>query len=711
MRRLLFALASALGAGLVGGALAGTGPATASGGGSGHTQPTLTLLSQSPWVGPGQAMQLHLDIAGAPLGSLSLGVTLYDHLTSRSAFAETADGVPEGAILASTTVSPASLPSGGQGSVSLTIPVASGDAPSTGSGPLVADLDCPPGSCGGVYPLRLQLFSSSVDQLSSLFTYLVYADPPAGTQKVRVALVLPWSLSSPSSPSGVPVTTAITPQVSDTTAAALTSVLQVLATHPADPLTVAPEPASVEALDDSSLPAARTASSSLQSLAADPARQVLSGPFVPADATALVSAGLSQELTDQVQRGQQVLAGLHPATGTWVAAGQLDEGSMAVLGSLGLDRLVVPPQDVSQGSGPSLTSSAPFTLSAGHGVSLTAVETDNGFSADLAAGSGTGEALGAYRLLADLALAYYEEPNDLTPRGVVAMAPTASSTNPSMLDPAMLNIVLTALQGDPLLSPVTLDELFDQVPASLQARRVVPAGTTSSLPAHQIRAARARLDAFAGAVSPSGADVVHALDDDLLLSENAELRSSQQQQALSAFDGVLDQQLHSVSIRTGTIKLTSTAAKVPLTLTKQSGYGVTGILQVTGDKVVFPGGAAQNPGPVCLSWSERTSAGRSTFTCLAAINLANNAVYVDMRARVAGDFRLTVTLDSPTGGLVLASNHITVHSMSTSLVAVGLSIAAVVVLLTWWRRTLRRRPPARRGAHVRRHPVAAQPTS
>ncbi|HMK62767.1 MAG TPA: hypothetical protein VK386_04025, partial [Acidimicrobiales bacterium] len=102
----------------------------------------------------------------------------------------------------------------------------------------------------------------------------------------------------------------------------------------------------------------------------------------------------------------------------------------------------------------------------------------------------------------------------------------------------------------------------------------------------------------------------------------------------------------------------------------------------------------------------------STFTCMATVNLATNAVYVDMRARVAGDFRLTVTLDSPTGGLVLASNEITVHSMSTSLVAVGLSIAAALVLLTWWGRTLRRRPSARRGAHVRRRPpLAARSTS
>ncbi|HMK62718.1 MAG TPA: hypothetical protein VK386_03780, partial [Acidimicrobiales bacterium] len=169
MGRPLLALVLALGAALV-----GLRPAMASTSGSGQGQPSMTLVSQSPWVGPGQAMQLRLDISGAPLDALSLGITLYDHLTSRSAFAETTAGVPVGAVLASTELSPAALPGDGQRGVSITIPLSSGDAPASGTGPLVANLSCPLGSCGGVYPLRLQLFSGSGQQLSSLFTYLVY---------------------------------------------------------------------------------------------------------------------------------------------------------------------------------------------------------------------------------------------------------------------------------------------------------------------------------------------------------------------------------------------------------------------------------------------------------------------------------------------------------------------------------------------------------
>ena len=55
---------------------------------------------------------------------------------------------------------------------------------------------------------------------------------------------------------------------------------------------------------------------------------------------------------------------------------------------------------------------------------------------------------------------------------------------------------------------------------------------------------------------------------------------------------------------------------------------------------------------------------------------------------------------SPKGDLVLAAGHLTVRSISTSAVAIGLSAGAVVVLLVWWGRTLWRGKWGRRGAHA-----------
>jgi hypothetical protein len=699
MGRPSFALACALGAAL--GALghaplavAGTPPSQAAG--AGRPAATMALVSQTPWVGPGQTMVLHLALRGAPLSSLELSLTLYGHLTSRSAFSQTVAGTPEGRVLGSTTVPAASLAGAAGGTVTVSVPVASGDAPAAGAGTFTAELDCPPGSCGGVYPLRLQL-SEQGTTVGSMFTYLVYASPPAGTQRVRLAWIVPLELPTvgplgpPASPSGPE------PEVTGATTAALSAVLGVLSSHPAVPLTLAPSPATVAALSSSSRPAARSALAAMEALAVSGGRQVLAGPYVPVDAGAVVSAGLGGELADQLRRGGETLAPLHPSAGTWLASGPLDQAALDALGSLGDDRLVVPASDVSAGFGPSLSTTAPFMLGAGRSVTLLGVESDTQLASEATApGAGL---LDAYRLLADLALLYYEQPNDATPRGVVLSTPAASP-----LDPAVVDTVLGALPEDPLVSPVTLDQLFAQVPAS-GPRRLSGVPVSAGVPARLIRRARARLGAFASAVDPSGAAVVRALDERLLWSEDGQLRPAQQQLAVAAFDRALEGQLSRVSIRADTIKLTSNAAKVPLTVVKQSGYAVSGTLRVSGDKVVFPPGASQDPGPVCRSSTVQDSAGRSSFTCQAELTLATNAVYVDMRARVAGDFRLDVTLTSPSGGLVLASTHVTVHSMSTSLVAVALSVLALAVLLWWWARTARRRRPPRRagrGAHVRR---------
>lgn len=664
-------------------------PVLAAGGGSTRGGPALTLLSQSPLVGPGQSMQLHLGLGGATAASMSLTFTLFQHLTSRSAFAETAGGTAVGNVLGTSTVDASTFPADPQGGVDVTVPVKSGDAPAAGTGAFTADLDCAAGSCGGVYPLRVQLAATGGGPRTSFITYLVYANPPATTERLRLAWVVPQAL-----PLGGPG--GAVPQVQDAALDALNGLDAAISAHPDVPLTLYPEPASVTALQGSARPKAKAAVTGLEALATQPSRQVLAGPYVPVDPDALAAAGIAGELGQQVRRGQQVLAPVHAGGRAWLVTGPITSGSVAALNSLGYDRLALPASDVIQAGGPSLTTTQPFTLTAGRGVTATAVELDSELASDMAAGTGSTTYLAAYRMLADLALVYYEQPNAIAARGVLVVP--ASGALPA---PGFIDTVLGALGTDPLVAGVTVDQLFTEVPTASTTRRLASAPSPAALPARQIRDGRARLTAFSSAVDAAASPVVRSLDDQLLSSQNNQLRPAQQQQAVAAFSRDLDGELGTVSIRTDTIKLTSTAAKVPITITKQSGYAVTGTLRISGDKVVFPAGAVQDPGPVCRSPSEHSSAGRSTFSCLAVIGHATNAVYVDMRARATGDFRLDVTLTSPSGGLVIATNHVTVHSMSTSLVAVGLSVAALLVLLVWWGRTLWRRHPATRGAHVR----------
>lgn len=709
MRRLIPALGMVLGAAAataVPGAALGSPPAPATQPGAapdtaGAHGPAFSLLSQTPWVGPGQTMQIRLEFSGAPMSSLELTVSVYDHLTTRSAFAETAGGTPVGAQLASTTVNAAGLAPDPQGGSDVTIAVSSGDASAAGNGTLDVDLDCAPGDCGGVYPVRLQLSSSGGATGPAMFTYLVYAHPPADTQKLRVAWAVSLSLP-PSASAGGDSAQPLAPGALDQ----LAGVAGALADHVGVGLTLVPEPASITALAASPQPAARSLLGQLQSAVGATGRQTVTGSYVPVDAAALVSSGLGGELGAQAKRAQQVLSGLHPDTSTWLDSGAMSQGALDQLASLGFTHLVVPAADVTTVPPPSLTVTSPFLLPAGHGSSVSAAQADAELDDDVAAGTGSGAVAAAYRFLADLALVYYEQPNDPDARGVVVMDPEAAP------DAAFLDAALGALSTDPLVTPVTLDGFFDSTATSAGfVHRLASPSGAANLPVRQIRTGRQRLSAFTASVSAAAAPVVRALEDQLLLAEDSSLRSSQQQQAAAMFDDDLDRQLSTISIRAATLKLTSTAAKVPVTLVKSSAYDLSGTFEVSGDKVVFSAVSAQAPGSVCHDVEVQTSAGRSTFSCQALIDHSTNPVYVAMRARVSGNFRLTITLTSPSGGLVLAQTEVTVRSVSTSLVAVGLSAAALAVLLLWWGRTLWRGGGRRRGAHVRQRPASDEPAS
>jgi hypothetical protein len=107
----------------------------------------------------------------------------------------------------------------------------------------------------------------------------------------------------------------------------------------------------------------------------------------------------------------------------------------------------------------------------------------------------------------------------------------------------------------------------------------------------------------------------------------------------------------------------------------------------------------QVPGSICKAPKVQSSADRSSFSALCTLDHATNAVYVNMSSRASGDFQIHVTLESPQGNLVLAGGHLTVRSLSTSAVAIALSVGAVLVLFLWWGRTLWR-GKTRRGAHT-----------
>ncbi len=657
--------------------------------------PALRLLSQSPWVGVNQPFLAHLSVSGVTASSApALSVTVYPYLTTRSAFDQTLSTAPNGLALSQSSALPlSSLSADPAGGYDINVPVSTGaGGVASATTPFGADLDCTLGSCGGVYPVVFTLTdASSPNALAELTTYLVYDDPAANTQRLRLALVIPVGLpATVSDRSG-----RLTPP-SDASVGGLNSLVTGLASHPDVPLTVVPDPASAQAMALDPRGRARQTLAALDLVANGGARQAVCEGFTTVNPNVMVADGLSSELADQVARAPAVLAdaGVHSTqcTGvgeTWVSSGDVDSSALTALQGLGYQNIIVPPSAVS-GAATSTTFTRLFAFSPSRGSGATngvpAALSDPGLGAHLQNASGPNAALAAYQLLADLSLIYYEEPNTVSPRGVVALAPTGWTPRAGFLADA-----LGGLEQNPVIEPVTLENFFTDVPVGgsvggvaqpvLRRPGVGTITAPSGLPTKAIRTTRLDLEGFAVSVGPSGAAGARSLQDLLLRAESDELKTSQQQAAVAGIRAQLQGQLADISIRTDTIRLTSISATVPITVLRSTRYPVTGTLCLTSDKLLFPSGR-----------------------CRRSVTLRNptNSVSFAIRARASGDFRMTVTFSSPDGHLVLASGQLSVRSMSTSAVAIALSVAAVGVLLLWWGRTLWRGRRSGRGAHARR---------
>ena len=698
-------------AGIVAGPGTGAGAATPSNRRADH----ITLVRQSPWVGPkAPDMDLTMELriqSSAPRADLALTFTVYDPLRTRSAFDETLSGRGLGATTAqSPAIALSAFTTDAQGVTHVTIPV-DGDTAATGPGNWTANLGCPPGSCADVYPVKVSLTDTSSSGSGSgtsgaqLITYLVYDDPSVTSQPLRLALVVPLGLAPPTADRAGRV-----PAPGSSALATLDGLVDAIGASGSVPVTLVPDPATLEHL--AATGRSHTVSE-IATLSASPTRETLSGSFVPVDAGALVGAGLGDELNAQVRRAAQVTSSpgvaLHTSSGAWVATAALGQGAVNVLDG-GFGHFVVPPSAVSGTSGP-LTTTQPFALAPGpseHGASPTAMVSDAGVGARLAAGNSGDVALDAVQTLAELSLIYYEAPNLLgpgntpAPRGVVGVAPAAWAPQATFVSG-----VLAGLEGNPVIEPVTLDQLFDQVPVGADGQPVTRhPETPTALPAAVVRAlhtARARQGALQSALSRSteGSASVQSLGDLLLAAESSTLAPRQQQAALSGFESALTSQLHGLSVRSDTIRLTAGTASVPITVLRNTPYPVTVEVRLTSDKLRFPRASTQVPGALCRAPQVQSSPDRSSFSALCTLTHSTNAVYVNMQSRTSGDFQIDVQLTSPEGNLVLAVGQLTVRSLSTSAVAIALSVGAAVVLLVWWGRTLWRGKAPPRSTHRR----------
>ncbi|MEW6153583.1 MAG: DUF6049 family protein [Actinomycetota bacterium] len=616
-------------------------PPVTGGGATAHAQAQvprrMTLVSQSPYVGPGADLvfRLRVERSGLPAGS-EVVVTVYRPVQTRSEFAQTLeDRIGRPAALEPHRVALAAVTPEANGDVTVRVPV----------GEL--------GETNGVFPTRVDL-RDPAGTLERITTHLVYLTSAHAGPKLGLAMVLPVHAPVSLPPDGQRRLAGFDDLVTSVAA---------LEANRSLPYVVQATPETVAALAASTDDRADRVLESLRRLGID--HPVVTRPFVGVNVPDLVAAGLSNELGHQLIHGAEVLTDAfvqRPDTRTWVETGPLDPESVDELIRRGVAHFVVADSMLEPVPELNVTLSRPFVLG-GREEDAPAVAADTDLSARFNAERD--QVLEAHHLLADLAVLWLDAPADR--RAVVAVAPPGWKATRAFLD------VLTAgLTQNPVMEAVAVETVFTAVTPALAGRGLglvrhpapaSPGALDEVAPA--IRQARGRLASLATVLSPAPPSMA-LLQERLLAAQSAELGDSRARQAyVDAVETGIADQLGAIEMPTGrSITLTARQAQIPVTFQNRTGSPVKVLVTVQSDKLEFPDGSTRS-----LDLERRNTTER-----------------FEVLARTSGAFPLRITLQSPDGNLLIGQARLTVRSTAASSVSLVVSAGALFFLAVWWAR-------------------------
>jgi hypothetical protein len=634
----------------------------------------ITLLEQPAYSTLGGDVPLRLAITG-PVNGLEARAIVHASMTSRTGFERSVDGDRLGSTVATVGAPAANLPYSPEGGRVLNLALQDPNAPRD---PNRLRLPMPRSSNTGVFPVEVELRDpESGERVSSFVTHLVASTPRAQGEPMSEPLNVSWVWPIADDPANDPAGRVRPEFVQSVHPGGRLARLATAASRSSTvPLTLEPGPETLEswAIRAKNDVSAAPGLNAMKSATRD--NQILSGPYVPIDIPSLEQAGLGQGTTDELAQGAQQLSNvLDTRIDTRTAdVAPLNQRALEHLG--GVDSLVLAPDQLQEPEeAPELTPARPFAVR-GDVRQYSAVQADEGLEQLL---EGTEPpALRAAHFLAGLSIVAIEAPN--MRRGVVV-------TMPLRWDPetALLNAVLRGLADNPLLHPVTLDQLFDRVPVATDGngatvtRELAPIAVSApTVNPRRYKTTQSNLEAFASIVGK---------DDPRILAGNRALLIS----LTSIWPGVRGREesrgrLDGVNAMIGrftslietppngvTVTLTSRKSELPLSFNNQTGQDVRVRINFDSDKLVFTNGKQQ------------------TFT----LKPRNNTIRFPVETRTSGTFPLNIEVTSEDGRLALSSARYTVRSTVISGVGIFLTISAGLFLAIWWIthwRRSRRRP-------------------
>lgn len=600
------------------------------------SQTNLTLLDQTDWVKTGTNFELWLSVnTTLPIDQLDLAILVRNAVANRGQFRNVLDGDfnQSTIILERRPLGELQQP---DGTFRISLPI--GDQSQRRY--YLRD--------NGVYPVQVELRMNSVagKAISGFTTFLINtptADPPHTPLGVANLLT---AASAPPSDIRDPA------QLPDE-GKNIGVIAEAARQFPQLPFAIAPEANAIDRMQNANTEAPKATLKSL--VDAFDQRQVVVTPYVP-PAPGMYSPALEHLTTESMQRAKAILSRnfKNVDTQTWFSSTPLDAQVNATLGSDAMKRAVINEKDLVPQSIPT-TLARPFLLSTGKNQrQVPTGQADQGLAEHFA----TPGALGAHRLLADLAVIWADYPGQ---RRAVIVAPPRS-WNP---ESTFLTQYFRGLERSEIVSPIDIDKYFATPMAASgksTATRKINSGKSSMPSEAKMLETNDRLRSYSTMLNgnnPSGERITQMFFWTTIAGIDNKVRN----EWLDACNDELEKQIAGIHVPAErSIRLTSSRGEIPISVQNDNGYPVKIRITLVSSKLDFPQGSSR-----LISVERQQVTERFTID-----------------AKTAGAFPMQVEITSPDGKLKLKSSKITVRSTATSAIGIGLTVGAIIFLVVWW---------------------------
>lgn len=643
----------------------------------------LQFVRMSAWTAPDRPLRISAVLSnrgGVPLDGLTVGVSIYGRVLSRSELRAALDGRPRGNLVAVTTEDlGAPLPPG----VSQRLDI------DRDLGALAAAFR-PPNARGGVYPMVMTV----QDERATLGRWYAavpfFSNPP--TQRLSVAWI--WTVHRPPPYDGEGRVDS--PRLeADLARIGLARAVEALVRRPDARITVAVSGALLDAADavvraasateapaeSSTAPAASSPPGApaplaarlltgLRALARSPNIEMAALPYGRADLTELAAHGLerdaTRQLTESADAGSRIL-GVRPSLALAVPSRfRLDRRSASLAGALGARRAVLDPTLLPPVSDPAVEGglfgpSRPVLVDAAPGVTMQALLVDRDIRERL--GRPGDPVLRAQGIVAETASSFFELP-------LLAGARLLVVATDLLPGAGTATVLLRALAEAPWVQMRTAGEAIDTLEAAGDSLALQPADAAEPAYFSSVRAARRTVERIRSVVVDPAPGVA-AVDRLVLVAESVDWAEASgagvrvAEAARERGQRVLD----AIRAPDRIVTLTSRKGALPVTILNGTGLGVRVRVVLLSAKVSFPNGETRT-----LETRERVSTLEFPAVALAT-----------------GSFPVTVLIQTP-GGETIGTASIVVRSTAVGAVALAATGGGVVFLIgAWARRLVRRR--------------------